>query len=88
LLLVVFDRAKYQSLESGAANRGGLDSVFQSAVRGIVVHFFPATDLDLVNGLNNPTTLDALHIMYDKAFSQFMQPMSAPTAGHPLGAAR
>jgi len=77
LLLVVFDRAKFKTLETGAARTQGLQPVFQSAVRGIVVHLFPETDLDLSSSTPDQTTLDGLRIMFDKGFSSFMQPLAS-----------
>lgn len=77
LLLVVFDRAKFKSFESRTEVAQGLQPVFQSAIRGIVVHLFPETDLNLSAGSPDQTTLDGLRIMFDKAFSDFMQPLAS-----------
>lgn len=77
LLLVVFDRAKFKALESGAEAAQGLQPVFQSAIRGVVVHLFPETDLNLSAGAPDQTTLDGLRIMFDKAFTDFMQPLAS-----------
>lgn len=77
LLLVVFDRAKYKTLAAGATPAQGLQPVFQSAIRGIVVHLFPETDLNLSGSSPDQTTLDGLRIMFDKAFFDFMQPLAS-----------
>ncbi len=77
LLLVVFDRAKFKTLEMTGAPAQGLQPVFQSAIRGIVVHLFPETDLNLSGSTPDQTTLDGLRIMFDKAFSNFMQPLAS-----------
>ena len=77
LLLVVFDRAKFKTAETAAASAQGLQPVFQSAIRGIVVHLFPETDLKLSVSTPDQTTLDGLRIMFDKAFSNFMQPLAS-----------
>ena len=77
LLLVVFDRAKFKALDTGTAPAQGLQPVFQSAIRGIVVHLFPETDLNLSGSTPDQTTLDGLRIMFDKAFSNFMQPLAS-----------
>lgn len=77
LLLVVFDRAKFKTLETGAAPAQALQPVFQSAIRGIVVHLFPETDLNLSGSTPDQTTFDGLRIMFDKAFSNFMQPLAS-----------
>ncbi len=77
LLLVVFDRKKYNDALTSGGEVKGLEAVFQSAIRGIVVHLFPETDLDISNGINDQITLDGLRILFDKAFSHFMQPLAA-----------
>ena len=83
LLIVVFDRKKYGDQLSSGSDKNGLRLIFESAIRGIVVHVFPETDLDITNGINDQTTLDALRIMFDKAFSNFMQPLSATNSKKP-----
>ncbi len=77
LLLVVFDRAKFKTLETAATPVQGLQLVFQSAIRGIVVHLFPETDLNLSGSTPDQTTLDGLRIMFDRGFSNFMQPLAS-----------
>jgi len=77
LLLVVFDRPKFKTLATGAVPAQGLQPVFQSAIRGIVVHLFPETDLNLTSSTPDQTTLDGLRIMFDKGFSNFMQPLAS-----------
>ena len=76
LLLIVFDRAKFKT-ETAAVPAQGLQPVFQSAIRGIVVHLFPETDLKLSVSTPDQMTLDGLRIMFDKAFSNFMQPLAS-----------
>ena len=51
--------------------------MFQSAIRGSVVHLFPETDLNLSGSIPDQTTLDGLRIMFDKAFYCFMQPLAS-----------
>jgi hypothetical protein len=77
LLLVVFDRAKFKTLVTETAPTQGLQPVFQAAIRGIVVHLFPETDLKLSAASPDQTTLDGLRIMFDKAFTDFMQPLAS-----------
>ena len=51
--------------------------MFQSAIRGVVVHLFPETDLNISGSTPDQATLDGLRIMFDKAFSNFMQPLAS-----------
>jgi hypothetical protein len=38
---------------------------------------FPETDLKLSGSIPDQTTLDGLRIMFDNAFSSFMQPLAS-----------
>ena len=73
--MVVFDRKKMGVFMKAHPDATGLAPVFQAAIRGMVVHRFPETNLDLQSSVINETTRDALKIMFDKGFSHFMEPL-------------
>lgn len=78
LLLVVFDRAQLQNVHVKGTQFAVLEAVFKSSIRGVVVHLFPETDLNLSSAVLGPTTLDGLRKMFDRGFVNFMRPLSAP----------
>lgn len=76
LMLVVFDREKFQAPAVGAAQSAVLASVFKSAVRGIVVHLYPETNLDLTQEVLDSTTHDGLRTLFNRGLTHFMKPLA------------
>ncbi len=77
LLVVVFDRAKMRALQQANPELRGLDAIFQAAIRAMVSHLYPATQLDLLHGAEAGATRDGLQILFKRCFSHFMEPASA-----------
>lgn len=80
LILVVFDRAKLHLPEANAGQAAVLDAIYQAAVRGIVVHLYPETDLDLAQETLDSTTHDGLKKLITRGFTDFMKPLAAAAA--------
>lgn len=85
-MLVVFDRTKLQPMDTRTEQTAVLDAVFKSAVRGIVVHLYPETDLDLAQETLDSTTYDGLRKLISRGLTDFMQPLtSQPRSITPRG---
>lgn len=85
LMLVIFDRAKIQLPDANAGQSAMLEAIFKSAARGIVVHLYPETDLNLAQEPLDSTTHDGLRKLFDRGLTDFMKPL---TSAVPLAAPR
>ncbi|MDH5649968.1 MAG: hypothetical protein OEY67_09975 [Gammaproteobacteria bacterium] len=76
LLVVVFDREKMRGLLKSKPEMRAIDAIFQSSIRAMVSHMYPVTAVDFSGLDKDGTTRDALKILYEKSFSNFMTPTS------------
>ena len=79
LMLVVFNRDKLQLPDARAGQSALLEAIYKSAVRGIVVHLYPETDLDLAQETLDSTTHDGLRKLISRGMTDFMKPLAAAT---------
>lgn len=79
LMLVVFNREKLQLPDASAGQSAALEAIYQSAVRGIVVHLYPETDLDLAQEILDSTTHDGLQKLFTRGMTDFMKPLASAT---------
>lgn len=73
LLVVIFDRPQMRQVMADNPQKRALDAVFESSVRVMVSHLYPATDIDFAGQEGEPAGTDALKKLVTKVFSNFME---------------
>lgn len=77
LVVVVFDRARMASAMAEKPDVNPVDAIFRSAIRGMVSHLYPETDLNFAAGTSDAPTVDGIRKLYSRALANFLDPLIA-----------